>query len=408
MDKVNQGESCGGWRLRAYRAGAVVAIVMLAAVLGACAFVDTVDPRYDSVNRSTAKARNGAILLNLIRAAHAAPLNFVAFSKVSGTTAVGVNVGSPGFAEGPKPLISTLQRQFVFGSSTLSGSSNANASYDISILESRDFYLSLLRPVDLATLNFFIRQGYSRQLLFWLFADTIEEVVGGRTYGYHYDPGKDDGCAAPHGRRKCFGDLIDIAFLTGLTVESKAVEKGGESKKGGAGIYSRFCFDKVLGERAEHNLPPERLVALSTIVWSRQHLPACRTRWDPAEIASRSRSAETDTLEFLQPGTPVGTVRYRIVTRSTFGIYQFLGRLLAEGIDTSFLSGDPDDPRLLAVNKDQGTQDCFETVWYVDGIYCVPNNAKNTKQIVQLLAQLLALQTQASDLAITPSVRVTP
>jgi hypothetical protein len=395
--------------LRAYRALSVLGGVALAALLCACAFVDTVDPRYDSVNRSTAKARNESILLNLVRAAHAAPLNFVAFSKVSGTTAVGVNAGLPAFSAGPRPLVSNTQRQFVFGNTTLNGSTSANTSYDISIMENRDFYLSLLRPVDLATLNFFIRQGYSRQLLFWLFADTIEEVIGNHTYGYHYEPGKDDGCAAPRGRRKCFGDLIDIAFLTGLTVESKAVEKGGGGgKKGASGVYSRFCFDRVLAERAERDLPRERIAMLATMIWSRQHLPACRMTWNPADQAAKSGSAETDTLEFLQPNTPVGTVRYRIVTRSTFGIYQFLGRLLAEGLETSFLSGDKDDPRLLTVIKDGGPQDCFETVWYTDGAYCVPNNAKNTKQIVQLMAQLLALQTQASDLAITPTVRVTP
>jgi hypothetical protein len=38
----------------------------------------------------------------------------------------------------------------------------------------------------------------------------------------------------------------------------------------------------------------------------------------------------------------------------------------------------------------------------------VPQGAVYTKQIIQLLAQLLALQTQTGDLAITPTVRVTP
>ena len=38
--------------------------------------------------------------------------------------------------------------------------------------------------------------------------------------------------------------------------------------------------------------------------------------------------------------------------------------------------------------------------------YCVPRQgAENTKRIFSLLAQLLALKTQAGDLAITPTVR---
>ena len=41
-----------------------------------------------------------------------------------------------------------------------------------------------------------------------------------------------------------------------------------------------------------------------------------------------------------------------------------------------------------------------------DGQYCVPNNANTTKQIFGLLSQLIAIQTAAADLSITPIVRV--
>ena len=40
------------------RANTLLYSVLLMALLGACAVMDVVDPRYDSVNRSTAKARN--------------------------------------------------------------------------------------------------------------------------------------------------------------------------------------------------------------------------------------------------------------------------------------------------------------------------------------------------------------
>jgi hypothetical protein len=404
----------------ASRAGLRVLMgALTAGVLASCAFVDSVSPRYDSVNRATEKARNDSILLNLIRAAHSAPLNFIVFSKVSGSTTAGGSAGLPGFAEGPKPVISTLQREFVFGSSTLSGSSSANNSFDISILESRDFYLALLRPVDLATLNFFIRQGYSRQLLYWLFVDSVEETIQGKTFGYRFDPAiRDRGCAQPFGQQtKCVQDLIDIAFITGLTVETKVIDKGagggGASKgKGGGGgganaIYSRFCFDRVLSERALKEIPPEETKRLRALIWSTQHLPACRFNWDPAGKAAKDGSAETDTLEFNQPNTPRGTIHYRIVPRSIFGIYKFLGSLLAEGIDSSFMTANARDGHLLTVTKG-ASGDCFDVIYYSDGEYCVPESATNTKQIVQILAQLIALQTQTSDLAITPTVRVTP
>jgi len=58
----------------AYRACSVLVGALAAGVLGACAFVDTVDPRHDTINRAAAKARNEAILLNIVRASHNIPL----------------------------------------------------------------------------------------------------------------------------------------------------------------------------------------------------------------------------------------------------------------------------------------------------------------------------------------------
>ena len=49
---------------------------------------------------------------------------------------------------------------------------------------------------------------------------------------------------------------------------------------------------------------------------------------------------------------------------------------------------------------------CFVHTWFYDGDYCVPESATNTKRIFSLLAQLIAIQTAATDLSITPVVRV--
>ena len=168
--------------------------------------------------------------------------------------------------------------------------------------------------------QFFIRQGYSRQLLYWLFVDSVEETIQGKTFGYRFDPAThDSGCAQPFGQQtKCVQDLIDIAFITGLTVETKVIDKGGgggasKGKGGGSGggggnaIYSRFCFDRVLSERALKEIPKDETTRLRGLIWSTQHLPACRFDWDPAKKTAKDGSIETDTLEFDQPNTPRGT-----------------------------------------------------------------------------------------------------
>jgi hypothetical protein len=63
-----------------------------------------------------------------------------------------------------------------------------------------------------------------------------------------------------------------------------------------------------------------------------------------------------------------------------------------------------EDRQLLNVVINQSSA-CFAETRFMDGNYCVPEEGSaNTKRIFGLLAQLLALQTSATDLAITPTV----
>jgi hypothetical protein len=73
-------------------------------------------------------------------------------------------------------------------------------------------------------------------------------------------------------------------------------------------------------------------------------------------------------------------------------------------------------PKLASVTGDQGlirvvrnydsSVRCFSHTYFYDGDYCVPEDATNTKRIFGLLAQLIAIQTAAADLSITPLVRI--
>jgi hypothetical protein len=132
------------------------------------------------------------------------------------------------------------------------------------------------------------------------------------------------------------------------------------------------------------------------------HHPRCKVDpWIP--------NVEADTLIFNFGGTPFGTAKYEIIPRSTFGIYQFLGRILAlQQADAFVLRGtlyEREDRRILAVER-SGTGGCLVDVSFEEEYYCVPlNGAQNTKRIMGLLAQLVALNTTTLDLAITPTVR---
>ena len=442
--------------------------VLLMALLGACAVMDVVDPRYDSVNRSTAKARNESILLNIIRASHSAPLNFVSFTRVSGGMNMGASAGLPTFNLGQFfPLFAipaqttalappAPQRAYTLNNQTLGGTAAANNSYDIGLLETKDFYSGLLKPVDLPIVNFFIRQGYSRELLFWLFTDSVREAVPGRPiieFLNDLDPAL--ACQVTNGQQRCFRDMVDVALASGLTIEEKieakkpdaaadgakdgtkktgggktgdgktgdgktgdgkggeskttqeihitvsSDSKSGDSKSGGSKdrILARFCFDDVLAVRAAKEYSPEiRQFLLSSV-----HRPRCKI--DPWI----TNKLETDTLDFTFAGTPFGTIKYEIIPRSSFGIYQYLGRILAAHQEQTFrMRGrlyPVEDTRIAAIER-SGTGGCLVDINFEEEYYCVPlHGAQNTKRIMGLLAQLVALNTSTADLAITPTVR---
>jgi len=444
---------------------ALFATAAVAAVLGACALVDPVDPRYDTVNRSLSKARNESILLNIIRASHEWPLSFTTVPQVNPSMTNQTQVALPNFLVGPSykpPVVGALAglpdqtgyslpsispfRDVIFGNNVLNNSTQVSSNFSVSSLETGTFYNGLLTPVSLHDLNYFIRQGYSRELLFWLFADTVEVQIGGRIIGFQYNPPDDYGCPEREPKQRCFREFVEIATLAGLSVEAKTVKPGSgkssstdgiatdgaASGKSGGGSgggakgsteYSRFCFNPVLAERGRKAMDPARFeVVRARYLDSFKPTPVCGTPWNPGQTEEES----TDTLQFN-----VGPLKFKILTRSTNSIYQFLGKVLKEQIRVKLeeagtlppepraylppgrederlpiLSTTRDDFQLLHIVPAAG-QACFVHTYFIDGDYCVPERgSSNTKRIFSLLAELLALKTQASELAITPAVRV--
>src|SRR6202043_2136701 len=94
--------------------------VASAGALTACAVVDPVDNRYDTVARSLAKARNEAIFLNLVRASHDYPLSFVTVANVTPSLTNTTSFALPSFLLGPqfKGALPTPDRDLVFGNTT--------------------------------------------------------------------------------------------------------------------------------------------------------------------------------------------------------------------------------------------------------------------------------------------------
>jgi len=404
-------------------------VALVSCVAGACALVDPVDTRYDNIGRSLATARNEAIFLNLVRASHDYPLSFTTISQVTPSMTNTSSLGLPNFLLGPPisfikptaaagstaftPSVFSPGRDVIFGNTTASDTTAVSSNFNVATQETSAFYEGFLRPIDLQVLDYFIRQGYPRELLYWLFADTVELKIRGRTLGMRYDPPRDTGCDQTDPRHLCFADFIVIATAAGLTVEEQTLQTsgGGGSKGGGSSggsskgqttIFARFCFDPVLARRAQHEMA-ERWDAVKKAFNVTLADPKCGSHWDPVKDAKKP---QPDTLNFS-----VGPYEFKITPRSAYGVFEFLGALIklqrkeAADFPLPQLATIPDDPLLITVAQ-SGTPQCFVHTWFYDGDYCVPEDATTTKRIFSLLAQLIAIQTAASDLSITPIVRV--
>ena len=263
--------------------GACGLLVVFLSLCG-CTVVDSVDQRFDNVNRSAARARNLSILLNIVRASRNEPLSFVAFSRVTANTSASASLGLPSFAIGPKPFPTSVQADTLVTDKVFTTSSGVVTSMDLTVLESRDFYAALLNPVDLPTFTFFARQGYSRELLFRLFTNSVRMNIAGRRIELRNEP---RGACAPvkGGRSLCFSELVDMAIASGLTAETRLAEspapkrsgQQGESSSGRKIIYGRLSFDPALAARARSDYPSVQLLASPAA-----HRPLCETSdWRP-------------------------------------------------------------------------------------------------------------------------------
>jgi len=422
----------------------LLALLLIASLVGACALVDPVDTRYDEITRSLAKARNEAIFLNLVRASHDHPLSFATISQVTPSLTNVSSFGLPAFLAGPlfkgATPIAPPYGNALINSTTASNTTTVSSNFNVATQETSAFYQGFLKPIDLVTLNYFIRQGYPRELLFWLFTDSFELTSPQGRFGYRYNPPTNYGCSDVDPKRRCFIDWVHVATLGGLTVEETTVQKGasggGGARGGGAGseaagakpatnVYARFCFSKILAEQAQmivRQTNPELLVRVRSVL----DVPVealysgslrCGGPWDPLADAGKP---QPDILPLKS-----GPFSFRIIPRSAYGVFELLGSLIKmqrqhveplpgalipanrgeELIAPPILASVPEDYGVITVVQDSGAA-CFSHTWFYDGDYCVPEQATTTKRVFSLLAQLIAITTAASDLSITPIVRV--
>ena len=374
--------------------------IILALGLSGCAYNDHFDNRVGRFDEAASQSRDTMILGNIVRASRAEPLSFFNLGQVSGSNTATATAGLPPLVFGPQAVsaaTSGIQSETIFGASAGGGQGFVGNSAQISGVtnfqinpqESKEFYQGLLREVDSQTLELFIHQGLSRELLFYLFTERLIVETGGHKRELRNDP-------LDREHYPEFQYLVAQAMNFGLRSEAITARggagKGKDSGEKGAPPKEkwRLCFDPLL-----MNGTP--LAGNS---------PICGR--PGASVAA----GEERTVEF---NAKTGArVKLTVLPRSAFAIFQFLGRIVAAGdagriqlhsaeaIDTGPLQ---DDILFDVTSGDESG--CFISIADQDRTYCVPRKgAANTKRILGLLAQLIALNTSIAEIPITPTVHV--
>ena len=129
----------------------------LSAVLSGCSHAGNVSAVATDYNRAIARARSEQILLNIVRAAGREPLQFTAFGEITATVnrSVGLDTVASNLITGGRDAISPTLR--------LSGS--IVPIVKIAPLANQDFTTGLLRPITPDVLGLFVNQGWDAEFL---------------------------------------------------------------------------------------------------------------------------------------------------------------------------------------------------------------------------------------------------
>ena len=236
-----------GANLRRVRAAAVVLLLGLG--LSACVAMGAIDRSAGTIDRSVGTARNTSILLNIVRASRQEPLYFYSISRVSGSATEDFKFSLPAVSVGPNRTIA--QKNYTFGLNGLNVLDNQRSgSFDVALLESKNFYQGMLAPLDLLEINLLLKQGFPRELVYRLAVQDITIYDKHGLNRYLNEPG-----TPGYGK---FNEYLTDAMAYGVTTETflqkelppKQASAGGDKSNGGAASAvapgARLCVDPTL------------------------------------------------------------------------------------------------------------------------------------------------------------------
>ena len=365
----------------------------------------------EGYDKAIEKTANQNVFLNIVRSAYQKPMHFASVLGVFGTS----SLSSPSASlTTPIDQVLSLSRNGASNLLTLP-SFIQSSSVTVSPLTTAEFLEGFLTQLDPSTLQFYTSQGLPRELIFLLMIDSIEITVDGSTDLYRNDP------ILPE--YSDFTEMLNILITMGLTTETvsgfspsgpilnerQAKDPLRLSMAASAGLllsplegsvsdeyqmlapfeYSRFCFLQT-GQDAEI-LPTSVLCGGD-------------------EQAVNKGTLETSTKNGrgkLEGGS------VKIVTRSTKGVFQYLGKLIYQQVENgksmpvTLTSAESKQynfratgDALFVVKKNNSRRDDIVSVNFGGDTYSIPAVDRGfSTNVLALIIDLLNLSKSVNSLA---------
>ena len=359
-------------------------------VLAACAPIDRVDERAIAMHESAARYADEAALFDLVRVIKGEPIRFASLDTVQGHDTESAGIGLPTFTLGWHAK--TQPRTFSFGPNTANRSQATD--FSLAVVDDPATYKALMTPLNPATFGFFQDQAYDSALLMHLF-------FFGLRYG-RSGPGA--GPAGPTRWESYWGEMrsgtfdfdqsLDELSKRRLTVQIDFTSPIPAAGAGLRGLRYRTCEQTQTGGWVCADSNPAGPATFET----------------PRHVQAEAEAVadEAETLANANPPQFVWSIPsvvdnrgVDISLRSTLAVYKFVAEIARPDRASR-------PPWAAGVRITHDKDHCAIHIVYEREHWCVPEGSRDTLQIIDLLHQLLSINTSAQQRTeSTPTVRVT-
>ena len=346
-------------------------------------------------NLAIEKAQNEMLLLNVVRGSLNRPLYFTGFNLLRGNMTYNISTG--GFL--PFGRVGNGMDGAYYVTPGLSFSTNP--SFDVGVLDTKEFIRGIMTPISLETMDYYWQAGWPKEMLLYLFVERVE--IDGVKEILDNNPQDEQGF-------KKFQAWV--AKTTTCKINSKEKPAIGPNIK----INGDFDVGKLLEiVKSGYMISPVQDDQNSKGLF--QLKPQQKDYYMDCENRKKIYSSGTQQVDHNAQNED------KIYLRSPDAILYYLGEILRAKTDKNFdtkIHACGSDPsyasNLFDVEKAQGsTSDSYVSVEYEGTTYVIRRNKTEPKgacpsaqsmQTLTLISQLISLQKSGENLPTTGVVNV--